>query len=73
MLTLLLASMCTLTVLMVFGEVDAGSGSSRRSLKTLPEFYSRDVLDDGETERAFYWHGVAVKETSAVVDLNGTK
>jgi len=60
-----------LTVVMVLGEVDASSRS--KSLNTLPEFYSHDVLDDGETERALYWRGVAVKETSAIISLNGTK
>lgn len=71
MLSLLLASVCMLTVVMVLGEVDASSRS--KSLNTLPEFYSHDVLDDGETERALYWRGVAVKETSAIISLNGTK
>ena len=39
----------------------------------MPNFYAADVLDDGQVERRFFLNGIALKETSAIYTLNGTK
>lgn len=39
----------------------------------MPNFYAIDSLPDGETERRVHLNGVALKETSAVYELNGVK
>ena len=46
-------------------------GIARASL--LPNFLAVDVLDDGEMERRFSFNGVAAKETSAIITINGTR
>jgi len=66
---MVLLSVCTLMLVVVNADVDASSPD----LKTLPNFYAHDVLDDGETQRTFHLDGVAAKETSAIVNFNGTK
>ena len=50
-----------------------GTGSASDGRRRLPNFYSAQLLLDGEAERSFYLNGVAAKETSALYKFNGTK